>query len=232
MKTAILLPGLGCDQRLFAHQIQTLKDHFNIQVIVCGAFDNMHDHIHHVLNNSPEKFVLIGHSFGGWIAQWIAIHSPARVSKLILIGTGTGTLTSTLRNIFTEMLHFFENNKASEFLDKIRPAAVYEKKSTDSKLMSTIKDMQDEFPHDGLINQAKTDLEGMDTTTKLTNIKCPTLLIHGKHDSFYEKDMLVLKENIPNNKYVEIDQCGHMLPLERPQAISTLIKDWLDCHTK
>ena len=230
MKTAIFLPGLGCDQRLFTHQIKALKDNLNTKVIVCHTSDNMHGHIQHVLNHSPEQFVLIGHSFGGWVAQWIAIHAPERVSELILIGTGTGELTPTLRNIFTEMLHFFKNNKASEFLDKIRPATVYEKKANDSKLIDIIKIMQNEFPQNGLINQAKTDLEGMNTIKKLKQIQCPTLLIHGKHDPFYKKDMGILKKNIQKNTYVEIDQCGHMIPMEKPEIISALIRDWLSCH--
>ena len=54
-----------------------------------------------VLDSSPEKFILVGHSFGGWIALWIAIEAPERISNLILIGTGTGKLTPDLKKLRT-----------------------------------------------------------------------------------------------------------------------------------
>ena len=86
MKNVIFLPGFVCDERLFSHQMATLSRDFNTKVIVCKTSNNMQGHIDDVLNQAPDKFILVGHSFGGWIAQWIAIQAPQRVSKLILIG--------------------------------------------------------------------------------------------------------------------------------------------------
>ncbi len=229
-KHIVFLPGLGTDERLFNEQLTELKKKYTTHVIVCDQHTNVSDHAEFVLKQVPKNFVLVGHSFGGWVAQWMAIKAPERVSHLILIGTGTGYLTPELKATFTEMLDAFQNNAQVSFFDKIRPQTVSRKKIKDEKLMGTLKSMSSEFSVQGLINQALTDLQGGDTTEELPNIIARTLLIHGQEDKFYENDMQVINEKIPNSNYIEIPDCGHMLPLEKGKTISTLIKLWINMN--
>lgn len=228
MKHIVFLPGLGCDHRLFSYQEDKLKGEYTTKVIVCNTENRMADHVKFVFDNSPEKFILVGHSFGGWIAQWMAIEAPERISNLILIGTGTGKLTPNLKNIFIEMKEFFERNQASTFFEKIRSLTMHEKRKNDEPLHELIKNMQSNFSKEQLLNQVNTDLEARDTSEYLKNISTKTLLIHGKQDSFYEKDMLLLRSQIPNNYYVEIDDCGHMVPIEQEVVLTHIIKLWLE----
>lgn len=262
MENIIFLPGLGCDHHLFSHQLDVLKAKYTTKVIICDAKDQMADQIQFVLERSPEKFTLVGHSFGGWIAQWVAIKAPKRVSNLILMGTGTGQLTPALKEIFIEMKEFFERNKASEFFNKINPLLTHDSKleeiqlskqegknekkhenrhttkyknkqkdkKDDSKLQNLIKKMQSSFSMEKLLNQVNTDLEAKDTSDHLESIQCKTLLIHGKQDPFYEKDMYFLKNKILHCDYIEINDCGHMVPLEQPLAVTSLIETWLDLN--
>lgn len=227
MESVVFLPGLGCDQNLFSNQLDVLKSKYTTQVIICDARDKMSDHINFVLERTPEKFSLVGHSFGGWIAQWLAIKAPERISNLILIGTGTGKLTPALEEIFIEMKTFFERNLASEFFKKINPLLMHESKKEDRSLQDLINKMQSDFSIEKLLNQVYTDLEAKDTSDHLENIKCKTLLIHGKQDAFYSKDMQFLKNKILHSNYIEINDCGHMVPLEQPVAVTALIEMWL-----
>ncbi|CEK11476.1 alpha/beta fold hydrolase [Legionella hackeliae] len=226
-RNIVFLPGLGCDERSFAQQAKVLESQFNVQIIVCDTSNNMDGHVDFVLNKSPEQMILIGHSFGGWIAQWVAIHGPQRVSHLILMGTATGKLTPQLRAVFEDMLRNFEKNQPMEFFDKLRLLIVCEQRKNDKDLLGLIKTMQRDFSLEGLLNQVRTDLEGKETTPYLKNIHCPTLLMLGKQDFFYQEEMRILKENIPNNEFVEIEDCGHSIPLEKPERVTALLQDWL-----
>jgi pimeloyl-ACP methyl ester carboxylesterase len=87
--------------------------------------------------------------------------------------------------------------------------------------------MQQEFSVDGLINQVNTDLEAKNTTEHLHKIQSDLLLVHGKQDQFYEEEMWVLKNNIANSEIIEVEHCGHMLPLEKPEILSVIIQNWL-----
>ena len=104
----------------------------------------------------------------------------------------------------------------------------FEKRIHDLELLTTFKEIQNSAPKEGLINQVLTDLEGKDTTSYLRKIQCRSLLIHGKQDSFYQHNMNILKSQIPNNDFIEVDHCGHLLPMERPEAVSSLIELWLN----
>lgn len=228
MKNIVFLPGLGCDHQLFSHQIDHLNSAYTTKVVVCDSKDSMAGHIEYVLDNAPSKFDLVGHSFGGWIAQWIAIKAPERVSSLILIGTGTGKLTAELKDIFIGMKTYFEDNRANEFFDRTNPLVTHENKKNDVEVHQLIKSMQSNFTIENLLNQVNTDLEAKDTCDDLRNIKCSTLLIHGNQDAFYQEDMQFLKNHIPNNHFIEINNCGHMVPIEQPEAVSSLIKLWIE----
>jgi pimeloyl-ACP methyl ester carboxylesterase len=46
-----------------------------------------------------ERAALVGHSFGSFVARWVAIAHPERVSALALIGTGFSTATPVTRDL-------------------------------------------------------------------------------------------------------------------------------------
>lgn len=155
------------------------------------------------------------------------IDSVIRKCYLSPIGTGTGKLTPQLKTIFEDMKQKFENNQASHFFDGIRSLTVFEKRVQDTELTQTIRDLEKSLSKQELINQVLTDLEGKDTTERLKKIQCQTLLILGKQDVFYRDEMNTFRNNIPHNDYIEVDHCGHLLPLEQPEAISALLELWL-----
>lgn len=119
MTNTIFLPGLGSDGRLFKELLSNKYPQDKTRTIVCKHHNNMEQHIEYILNNSPSEFNLVGHSFGGWVAQWVAIKAPQRVNSLVLIGTSTGKLNDNLKDLFNDMLNKFKLNKAREFFDSV-----------------------------------------------------------------------------------------------------------------
>src|SRR4051812_31311559 len=43
-----------------------------------------------VLASAPDVFTLVGYSFGGRVAQHVALAAPERVSRLVLVSTSAG----------------------------------------------------------------------------------------------------------------------------------------------
>jgi 3-oxoadipate enol-lactonase len=72
-------------------------------------------------------------------------------------------------------------------------------------------------------------LSRTDTTTSLSNIKLPTLIICGEQDALTPppvmKDMF---HKINKADFVEIPNAGHMTPIENPQAVNKAIRDFLE----
>jgi pimeloyl-ACP methyl ester carboxylesterase len=67
-----------------------------------------------------------------------------------------------------------------------------------------------------------------DRWNDLGRIACPTLLLWGVHDQFAAAaDGLRMAGLIPNARYVEIADCGHLPSLEAPAEVIDAARHWL-----
>ena len=81
----ILLPGLLCDDALWAHQVTHLADVAIPQVAdLCGA-DTLPMMAAAILQQAPDQFALAGLSMGGYLALEIIRQAPGRVLRLALL---------------------------------------------------------------------------------------------------------------------------------------------------
>jgi pimeloyl-ACP methyl ester carboxylesterase len=68
-----------------------------------------------------------------------------------------------------------------------------------------------------------------DATPVLPRMSCPTLLLCGEQDAWatpaQHRDMAQL---IRGSLFVTVPNCGHMSPLERPEAVNEALQSWLE----
>jgi 3-oxoadipate enol-lactonase len=65
-------------------------------------------------------------------------------------------------------------------------------------------------------------------TTRLKNIKCPTLVIAGDNDYFIPASFSKqIAQNIPGSLYREVKSGGHIPFIEKPQETAALVKEFL-----
>ena len=83
----ILVPGLLCDDALWAPQTKWLSDIADISVgetLIDDSFSNMAERI---LEMAPRHFALAGLSMGGYVCMEIMRQAPERVERLALFNT-------------------------------------------------------------------------------------------------------------------------------------------------
>ena len=85
--TLVLLPGLICDSALWARQIQSFEDRFEIRCPSLIGDDDMARLAETVLSGLPECFCLAGLSMGGYVALEMMRQAPARIKRLALLAT-------------------------------------------------------------------------------------------------------------------------------------------------
>jgi pimeloyl-ACP methyl ester carboxylesterase len=227
-QSLVILPGWGGNKMLWQHQCESLKDIVDSKVIVIVDQDTVMKMAEAVIRQAPERFILVGHSIGGWVAQTIAIKFPERVDKLVLLGTWTGNSEPKLVSLFKTMLQRIQNGETEQILDELRPNIVHPDRREDHALLQVIKNSQTQFPVSGLINQTLAEINGGDTTADLHKISCPTLVIHGRQDPFFPLEIQQkIASKIPNALLTIIEDCGHMMQVEQPQALSTLLRLWI-----
>jgi pimeloyl-ACP methyl ester carboxylesterase len=96
-------------------------------------------------------------------------------------------------------------------------------------LFDSILDMIERNTPDMFAAQVQALLTRPDATALLREIRCPTLVLCGREDSWsplqrHEE----MHAAIAGSRLVVIEQCGHMATMEQPDVVSQAFADWLD----
>lgn len=79
------------------------------------------------------------------------------------------------------------------------------------------------------IRQQKAIMGRKDSRPDLENIKMPVLVLTGDGDTLIPLEpSQEMADGIAGAKLVILSQCGHMPPLEQPQALSAALAEWLE----
>ena len=95
-------------------------------------------------------------------------------------------------------------------------------------MTSLVNTMADTVGLDRFIHQLKSLIEGGDLRGELKNIDCPTLILCGDEDKLLPVGLSrEISKGVRNSKLVTIKGAAHLLPLERPETVSELMRQWL-----
>ena len=83
----VLVPGLNSTGRIFEPQIAALKDERPVLVAEHRRDGTIGAIAARLLAEAPERFALLGHSMGGYVALEVLRQAPDRVARLALLDT-------------------------------------------------------------------------------------------------------------------------------------------------
>ena len=150
-------------------------------------------------------FVLVGHSFGGALVTEYALNHPDRIEGLVLMATaGEFKLNPLFR---------FGLNLPIWLLSLIGPF-------TRSWLAAPPRALKP-FYHDNLAKWVGWE--------KFTALQVPTLVVRGHRDLVFERPMFEkVTESIPGAEEADIRTSGHLVMLERREAVDRAIERFLE----
>ncbi|MDA1090091.1 MAG: alpha/beta fold hydrolase [Proteobacteria bacterium] len=225
----ILLPGLLCDKALWAHQSRGLADIADITVADMTRDSSIEDMAKRVLADAPAKFALAGLSMGGYVAQEIMRQAPDRVARLALLDTSA---TADTPDRVKQRKGFIAQLGMGGFkgvTNKLLPYLIHADRLKDDALTDVIKASAAHVGAAAFVRQQTAILNRPDLTAALKNIACPTLVLCGRQDALtplsgHEE----IAAAIPGARLVVIEDCGHLAPLECPDAVNAAMRDWLE----
>ncbi len=221
----VLLPGLSSNKILWQHQSYHLSDIALVQII-SAVQDTPEKMVQVILDEAPPQFALAGHSMGGWLCLELMRVAPSRVTQLCLINT-TARMDSKEKTIRRKEM--IQKAKAGQFQEVVE--AMTEHFVFNPLVKNDVKKMFLEVGMQAFINQQHAMIERKESQSILSIIACPTLVIHAARDknfSFEEHEELV--NQIPNAELAIVENSGHMSPMENPEAITVLLRNWLISH--
>ena len=184
-----------------------------------------------------DRFRLLGHSYGGFVAQELAIRHPARVAALVLVATTPGQLGTDESPDDTEQ----GPPPPSEVIELMSAAAP----ATDDDLATTMARMLPYYLHQRDVDEVrslmadtvwsvdamKRGFEVLSTWSgvdRLENVSCPMLVIAGRHDvltSFPQAHRI--GRHVPGATVEVLEHSGHFPWLDEPDVFFPLVLDWL-----
>ncbi len=190
-----------------------------------------------------ENVVYAGHSMGGQIGITLSVEFPDSIDELVLAApagvesfspgsadwlAGVFTMEGVKRTPEPQIrsnlsINFYRWDNEWEWMveERVRMAKAREMDEFAYTVVNSVSAMLDE-----------------PTTHRLHHVAHPTLIVYGRYDGLIPNRYLnpgfpsdVFKkahEAIPNSTLVEIDNAGHMLMIEKPEAFNTAISSFLN----
>jgi pimeloyl-ACP methyl ester carboxylesterase len=227
-ESLILLPGLLNDERLWAHQMAQLADLAEIKVADLVGPDTIGAMAERVLVTRPGPFALAGLSMGGYVAFDVMRRAPERVSRLALLDTSARPDTPEQSARRRGLIELARKGRFLGVTPRLLPQLLHPDHVRDRTIANTVVQMARSVGREGFIAQQRAIMARPDSRPDLARIKCPTLVLGGQQDAITPPEVLhEIAAGIAGAELRLIDHCGHLAPLEQPEAVTAALADWL-----
>ena len=230
----ILVPGLLCDEIVWADQVEALSGLADVHIATNGARDSLVAMAEAIIAQAPPRFALAGHSMGGRVALEVVRRVPERVTALALMDTGHQPLAGGEpgeREVAGRMALVEKSRRQGmramgwEWMQGM----VYPSRLSDAVLVNAILDMIASKTPELYAAQTRALINRPEATSLLPKIRCPTLVLCGREDVWSPpKRHEEMCELIPGSTLTVVPYCGHMSTMEQPTAVSDALRTWLE----
>ena len=223
----ILLPGMMCDDRLFAPLIESLPVAASVAPI--HESDTMQDLARRVLDAAPERFALAGLSMGGIVAMEALRQAPGRVARLALMDTNPLAETPESKARRGPQMQAVRAGRLEKVMrEEMKPH--YLAKGPDRHgILDLCMDMALALGPDAFVRQSRALRDRPDQTGTLRGFDGPALVLCGREDRLCPPARHELMHGLmPQSELVVIDGAGHLPALERPRQTAAALRSWLE----
>ena len=224
----LLLPGLLCDARLWRDQVVRLSDH------ACTVGDLAQDDTiaamaARALAAAPPRFALCGLSMGGYVALEIMRVAPGRVARLCLMDTGARADSAEQTRRRRGLMAMSDAHRFQGVTPRLLPSLLHPDRVGDEELGRELIFMAARVGRAAFLRQQAAILARPDSRPMLGGIAVPTLVAVGEGDQLTPPDLSrEMAAAIPGARLELIAAAGHLPPMERPEATTRLLRDWLE----
>ena len=199
-----------------------------------------------------DKWVVLGYSYGGFLAQLYTVLHPENVAGLVLLGASTGMRADDGPSRQSEYISEAEKTRMTELRRELneyakanglpRQKAVelsiynnflngdwkrqnFYKPSPERLAQGALYEWVNDQNFNGLMNQSESR---WDLTGAFEGSPIPTLILEGRYDlTWSEKKKDILKGNHPNGRLVVFEKAAHGIYDEDPDGFFRVLKEFV-----
>ncbi|MDO6743246.1 alpha/beta hydrolase [Tenacibaculum soleae] len=225
MQKVYFISGTMCTVDLWQFVFPRLENIFpvHIDITLATSFDEINKII---LSKIDKKAIIVGFSLGGFSALNFATHYPEKVKKLVIIAANTNGLNDNEVQLRKSTIDFLQKKKYKG-ISLVRIQQFLHPNHQNKEIISIIKKMDATLGKEVLIRQLKATSSRLNITEQVLSLNIPIILIAAENDALISiADVKILVSKLQNGKHIIIKNCGHMIPLEKPEELANLL-NWI-----
>jgi pimeloyl-ACP methyl ester carboxylesterase len=239
----LLIPGLGATCTLWDGVAGDLAESFSLILLdnrgvgrsipVSGPHtlaDLAVDLVELMDHLQLDRAHVIGLSFGGIIAQQLAVDHPSRVDRLVLVSCTNrfGAYLTEVARLLAQALRYFPPALYRRTVELLTTAPEYLDAHADDIERRVATACGSDVPRAAVARQLRC-LGSSDLTERREyRIAAPTLVVAGEHDTLipacYARQMA---REIPGSEFLLVPGCGHNPFYEKPELVVPRIRQFL-----
>jgi pimeloyl-ACP methyl ester carboxylesterase len=165
---------------------------------------------------------------GGYVAQEIMRQAPERVERLALVDTNARADNADQVKARRDLIKLADIGTFKGVTPRLLPNLVHPSRLEDPSVAGVVMDMAERVGQEAFARQQTAIMNRKDGRGDLEAIRVPTLVLAGRQDALcppkVQEEMMA---KLPNAKLVLVEDCGHLAPLERPEATTAVFRYWL-----
>ena len=168
-----------------------------------------------VTNLGLERFNLMGNSFGGKLALWLAVQQPERIQALVLVAPAAirpeGGLPPAALSPEELRARLYAHPERQAPAPPPDPAIMAKQQGLVRRVMGPVRD------------------ESLES--RMPGLNVPVLVLFGTMDRMIPPEMGRLYcEKLPNCHLILVYDAGHEVDADRPEAFVSVVSDFLQRH--
>ena len=238
----LLLHGIGSNSFSWRQQLQELSCNYTVVAWDAPGYGQSSDPVPMVMKvrhyvdcvkdlldeQQIDSVYLLGHSWGGVIAQEFYRVFPAYVKALILADTNRGggaEPEDIARHGLQQRLQMIEKLSPDQLARERAPVLLSSTALDD--VLHEVEDIMSQVRSLGY-RSAAISMAEVNHSELLSQIQIPTLLIWGTEDNVTSlSEGQIMKEAIPGAKLEVISGAGHLCYLEYPKDFNKIVREFL-----
>lgn len=229
MTPLIFLPGMMCDERLFAPQVRRLSKDRDVSVGTITQHANVQALAASVLARAPDRFALAGLSMGGIVAMEIMAQAPERITHLALLDTNPKAEADVIKAMREPQIEKVQAGELARVMREDMKPNYLAKGPQRDHVLDMCMDMALAVGPDAFVRQSRALQTRPDQQDTLRRVDVPTLILCGREDVLCPVHRHELMHDLVAGSTLRIiEGAGHLPTLEQPDETTAALTRWLE----
>ncbi len=230
LPVVVYLPGLMCDAAVWRDVRAALALPNEEVVAEYGLAQSLDGMARIALEQAPVgPLVLVGHSMGGRVAMLMAQLAPERIAGVCLLDTSHVALADGAdgereRDARLRLLTLARREGVAA-MARVWAEPMVHASRLKSPLFDEVVGMVSRRTAASFAAQITALLARTDMSRLLQELAVPVAIGVGREDSWSPPSVHeAMARLVPNARFQVFDTCGHMSPMEQPEAVAALVR--------